>query len=125
MNTVLIVEDDAHIRRVLRTLLEHEGFAVREACDGLEGLNSVLAAVPACIVTDTMMPKMDGLKMLEGIVKQGISVPSIVVSAAVGLPGMDELKALGVVEVFGKPFSFDRLIALVAQVAGGKRRAGK
>ncbi len=118
MSLVLIVEDDAHIRRVLRTLLEHEGFEVREACDGLEGLDSVLREEPACIVTDTMMPRMDGLKMLECIAAKGLKVPSIVVSAAIGLPDLQDLQKIGVVHVFGKPFSFDQLIDLVRKVVG-------
>lgn len=119
MSIVLVVEDDAHIRQVLRTLLQHEGFDVCEACDGLDGLDSILKNKPDCVVTDTMMPKMDGLKMLECVTAKGLKVPAIVVSAAIGLPDLGELEKIGVVAVFGKPFSFDRLIERVRKVVVG------
>ena len=118
MKTVLVVEDDAHLRRVFRTLLENEGFAVVEAGDGLEGLAAVEASPPDCIVADTMMPRMDGLTMLARLKEQGRTRPTIIVSAVHELPPMDALRELGVRQVFGKPFPFDMLVAAVVKLAG-------
>ncbi len=118
MKTVLVVEDDAHLRRVFRTLLENEGFSVVEAADGVEGLAAAQAHAPACIVTDTMMPRMDGIGMLVCLAEAGGTRPTIIVSAVHKLPPMEELKALGVRQVFGKPFAFDQLLAAVVNLAG-------
>ena len=121
MKTVLVVEDDPYLRRVFKTLLENEGFTVLEAADGMEGLSAVHAHDPACIVTDTMMPRMDGLGMLAQLKARGETRPTIIVSAIHKLPPMEELKALGVEQVFGKPFAFDKLVAAVVKLAGGEK----
>ncbi len=113
MKRILIVEDDAHLRRMFRALLENEGFEVREAEDGSEGLASVLSEAPDCIITDTMMPRMDGLAMLRHLAAAHPPIPAIMVSAAFNLPDDRQLKELGVVKVFGKPFAFDRLVEAV------------
>ena len=118
VKTVLVVEDDAHLRRVFRTLLESEGFAVVEAGDGAEGLAAVEANPPDCILTDTLMPRLDGLAMLGKLREQGRTRPTIIVSAVHELPPMDALKELGVAQVFGKPFAFELLVAAVVKLAG-------
>lgn len=119
MKCVLIVEDDPHLRRVFRTLLENEGFEIHEAADGLTGLEKVRALRPRCVVTDTMMPRMDGMSMLSRMADEGLSAPVIVVSAVHELPDQDMLKRLGVVKVFGKPFPFDQLVEAVKRHSGG------
>lgn len=118
MKTVLVVEDDAHIRRVLRTLLENEGYAVAEAADGVEGLARALEAPPACLLTDTMMPRMDGLTLLQHLKARHLSIPAFLVSAASTLPPAEELEALGVLRVFAKPFDFDALLMAVRRACG-------
>ncbi len=121
MRTILVVEDDAYLRRVFKTLLENEGFAVVEAADGIEGLAAAHASNPACIVTDSMMPRMNGLGMLAQLKARGETKPAILVSAIHKLPPEEELKALGVEQVFGKPFVFEKLVAAVVKLAGGEK----
>ena len=124
MKRVLIVEDDDHLRRVLRTLMEAEGFEVEEAADGLAGLEAAGASPPDCILTDTLMPRLDGLDMLARLAKEGGGAPAILVSAVHQLPPREALVRLGVREVFGKPFAFDALVEAVRRViegAGSKR----
>ncbi len=120
MKFVLIVEDDPHLRRVFRTLLENEGFEVAEAADGLEGFQAVQARRPDCIIADAMMPRLDGLAMLVRIAALGDPPPSFVVSALHDLPSQEDLRRLGVAGVFGKPFAFDRLVEAVKGVVGKK-----
>jgi PAS domain S-box-containing protein len=64
---VLIVEDDAATRAVLRRSLEKDGWAVSEAENGRVGLERVAAAPPAVVLLDLMMPEMDGFEFLEGL----------------------------------------------------------
>lgn len=61
---VLIVEDEAPLRDVLRDKLAHENFAVLEAKDGEEGLEIALRDHPDLILLDIVMPRMDGMTML-------------------------------------------------------------
>lgn len=120
MNLVLIVEDDPHLRRVFRALLEGEGFEVTEASDGMEGLQAVAARRPDCIIADAMMPRLDGITMLTRIAALGHPPPSLVVSALHQLPSHEDLRRLGVAGVFGKPFAFDQLVEAVKAIVAGE-----
>jgi CheY-like chemotaxis protein len=118
MKTILVVEDDEHLRRVFRTLLEGEGFRVIEAADGQAGVAAARAHAPACIVTDTMMPRLDGLGMLAQLKALGCTRPTLIVSAVHELPPLEELKTYGVEQVLGKPFAFDKFVAAVVKLVG-------
>ena len=61
---VLVVDDDAGTREMLRRLLTREGWLVREAEDGAAGLDEVARSRPAVVLLDLMMPRMDGFEML-------------------------------------------------------------
>lgn len=67
--TVLIVDDDPHIREVLRYALEKEGIAVIEAGDGESGLHKALSQAPSMIVLDVMMPELSGLELCRELRK--------------------------------------------------------
>lgn len=115
---VLVVEDDPHLRRSIALILAAEGYDPSEAADGEEGLRSCRSGGWACVLTDTMMPRVDGLEMLRRLREERVSVPPVLlVSAAYTLPPGPELAALGVCEVVPKPFAIDRLIAAVRRVA--------
>jgi DNA-binding response OmpR family regulator len=62
---ILIIEDEAPLRSVLRDNLEIEGFNVHEASDGEEGLKMAMTHKPDLILLDILMPRMDGLTMMD------------------------------------------------------------
>jgi DNA-binding response OmpR family regulator len=70
-HTVLIVEDDPSLRRVLSDKLQTEGFDVIEAGDGKAGLDIALREHPSCILLDIFMPRMDGISMLAQLRSSG------------------------------------------------------
>ena len=74
---ILLVEDEAPLRRVLKDNLEDEGFEVVEASNGLDGLKMAKLRKPDLILLDLLMPKMDGMTMLEKFrtTKSGSRVP--------------------------------------------------
>ncbi len=88
---VLVVEDDQDSSELIRKALERHGVRTLTAADGLEGLNKLRESVPACIVLDLMMPRMDGFEFL---------------SAARRQPGCD---AIPVVVVTGKDLDRDEI----------------
>jgi DNA-binding response OmpR family regulator len=63
--SVLIVDDDPVVRRMLQLSFESEDFTVLTAGDGLEGLESMRANKPDVVVLDIMMPKLDGMKVMR------------------------------------------------------------
>ena len=80
---VLVVEDDASTREVIKRALERDGWAVSEADNGRRGLQSVARHVPDLIVLDLMMPEMDGFEFVAELRKSesGRKIPVVVVTA--------------------------------------------
>jgi DNA-binding response OmpR family regulator len=81
--TVLVVDDDPVILRLLEVNFEMEGFVVRTAGDGVEGLEAARAEQPDVIVSDVMMPRMNGLELCKGLKDDPAtaSIPVILLSA--------------------------------------------
>jgi DNA-binding response OmpR family regulator len=81
--SVLLIEDDAHAREVMRRILERDGWTVREAENGRTGLESIADEMPGIILLDLMMPEMDGFEFMEELRKHvdWRRVPIIVITA--------------------------------------------
>ncbi|MCB0905742.1 MAG: response regulator transcription factor [Nocardioidaceae bacterium] len=78
--SVLLVEDDARVRRVLKIALDDEGYGVREAATGAEGLQLVTSLRPDVVLLDLMLPDMDGFSVCRQI-RRTSDVPVIMVTA--------------------------------------------
>jgi CheY-like chemotaxis protein len=78
---ILVVDDDAAIRELLRFVLEEEGYEVIEAADGAEGLQRYQAAPTDLVITDLQMPGMDGLELMMALRRM---VPTPVLMAISG-----------------------------------------
>lgn len=108
---VLIVEDDAAISRVLQLELQHEGYEVDVAHDGLEGLEKALKE-PDLVILDLMLPRMDGLEVTKRL-RAKSSVPVIMLTARDRVPDRVAGLDLGADDYLTKPFSTDELLARV------------
>ena len=108
---VLVVEDDAQILRVLRLELEHEGYEVETATDGLSGLEKALKE-PDLVILDLMLPKMDGMEVCARV-RVKSRVPIIMLTAKDRIP--DRVSGLdhGADDYLTKPFAIDELLARV------------
>lgn len=80
MHSVLIVDDDPHIRAVVRFALARDGFAVSEAADGAAGLAAFRAEAPDLLILDVTMPEMDGTELCRRIRRES-DVPVIFLSS--------------------------------------------
>jgi DNA-binding response OmpR family regulator len=112
---VLIVEDDPDMREIERATLGCEGFEVRTASDGAEGLAALEAGRPCVILLDLMMPRMDGLTFLAERRRRHLAddVPVVCVSAA-GPEMVASAMRLGARECIAKPADLDTLCERVA-----------
>jgi DNA-binding response OmpR family regulator len=110
---VLIVEDDPSIMLGLRINLEAEGYAVQSAEDGERALALVRDEAPDLVILDIMLPKMNGLQVLQTLRREGHAMPIIVLSARTG--EMDKVTGLelGAEDYVAKPFSLAELLARV------------
>ena len=97
--SVLIVEDDADARKLMRRLFEKEGWTVTEAENGRVGLDAVAAQVPGLVLLDLMMPEMDGFEFIEHLRKRpdGRDLPVVVLTAK-DLTESDRQRLRGTVE---------------------------
>ena len=118
--TILIAEDDADIREVLRLYLEGEGFAVAEAADGDTALRLALSSAPDAAILDVMMPGMNGYELTRALRRQS-DIPILILSAK----SQDNDKILGLNlgadDYIAKPFN---PMEVVARVKAHLRRAG-
>lgn len=76
--SVLIIEDEKDILDVYKEYLAENGFEVDTATNGEEGLNKILAGKSAVVLLDIMMPKLDGIGVLQIVREQGGKLPSII-----------------------------------------------
>jgi len=110
---VLVVEDDASIMLGLRINLEAEGYTVLQAEDGEKGLALARAERPDLVILDVMLPKLNGLQVLQNVRRDGLAMPIIVLSARTA--EMDKVTGLelGAEDYVAKPFSLAELLARV------------
>lgn len=114
-HTILLIEDDPHLRDSVQAVLEVEGFQVVTAEHGLEGLQRLeVTESPCLIVLDLMMPVMNGWEFLETMRERPDTAqpPVVVVSAAAQL---DDVQQRFQCQVLRKPFEVDHLIAVAEQ----------
>ena len=80
MSKILVVDDDAHIRELVKIFLHNAGFDVLEAADGVEALSMLDSTKADLAVIDIMMPKMDGWKLCQEI-KASFDIPVLMLTA--------------------------------------------
>ena len=112
---ILVIDDEAMILAMLRDVLEFEGYTVLLASNGQEGLAQALEARPALIVTDLMMPLMDGHVLCRQLRADArtATIPVIGMSAAYRPVADDAFAA-----VIAKPFDIPVLLALIGEHLG-------
>lgn len=118
---LLVIEDQAELRRLLIGILEDEGYAVDAAADGVDGLAKAQSWPYDAIVLDMMLPKIDGWKLLSEL-RETHHTPVLILSARDALPdrvlGLD----LGGDDFLSKPFErvelLARMRALIRRAAG-------
>ncbi len=112
--TVLVVDDEVVVRAVVRDVLETAGYRVVEAANGAEALR--LASARFCsIITDVMMPVMDGVEMLERLRRSGNDLPVVAMTGVADDHRVASLVELGVATILTKPFDRDTLLGAVAE----------
>jgi len=122
---ILVVEDDPSIRRGLDLNLGMEGYKVRTASDGEEGLRIARTERPDILIVDLMMPKVSGLELIRELRKEDPDVPILILSAK----GQEADKvaglALGADDYVVKPFGLKELLARIDAALRRRRSKGE
>ncbi len=113
--TILLIEDYKDTRDLLSVMLQRHGYQVIEAEDGLEGLLKAGWLYPDLILMDLSLPEMDGVEVARRIHSQAklSQVPIFVVSAYLTKDVVEDVRSVGCVEVFPKPFNAETLLSRI------------
>ena len=117
---VLIVDDSKAIRQSISFVLDQNGYEVKEAEDGLDGLDKLNGVKVDLIITDVNMPNLDGIGFIKKVRERDESkfTPILVLTTESQKSIMDEGKSAGATGWIVKPFSTDKLLAAVKKVCG-------
>jgi len=119
---VLVVDDEAHIRRIVEINLKRLGCRVTLAADGVEALERVAADRPDLVVLDVMMPRMDGFETLRRLKgdPETSAIPVMMLTARSQDQDLFEGQRAGAVLYLTKPFSPQALLEGVQQALSGE-----
>ena len=120
MAQILVIDDDQIIREILITTLGEEGHTITAASDGWEGMKKFRPFVHQLVITDVVMPQIDGTDLLRVLRREVPNIPVIVVTAHATQrkePGktttLETLNELGATRVLTKPFTREALLTAV------------
>jgi DNA-binding response OmpR family regulator len=122
---ILIVDDEADLRAVLRFGLEAEGFEVVEAADGEEGLTRAREDQPQLMVLDLMLPKLDGYKVCRSLKfdERFRRMPILILSARSGEHDRQLAMSMGADAFVTKPYDMRGLVAMIREKLEQSRKA--
>ena len=122
--TVLVIDDDPVILKLLKVNFEIEGFKVLSALDGREGLAQAKGQRPNVVISDIMMPGLDGLQVLSALKDDPDTedLPVILLSARAQVADVQRGMELGADDYVTKPFDPLELIDRVNAIVAGSRR---
>ncbi len=124
---VLVVDDSLSVRRALQQLFEDNGFRVRIARDGLEALDQLKSRVPALVVVDLEMPRMNGLDLTAYLRSQDTTrgLPVVMVTSRTAETHRRLAIQAGVDEMMTKPFGDEALLNIALRLLERGRMAGE
>jgi DNA-binding NtrC family response regulator len=112
-STILVVEDEAKMRRLVELHLGEEGFLVHSAPDAESGLQLLVREKPDLVVTDLRLPGMSGLEFLQAVKRANAATPVVVMTAYGTVESAVEAMKVGASNYVTKPFSFDELVMVI------------
>ncbi len=113
MGRILIIDDERAIRRALREILEFEDFEVDEAENGKEGLEKIKSKAYDIIFCDIKMPIMDGMEVLDELIKSKIETPLIMISGHGNIDTAVQAIKKGAFDFIEKPLDLNRILVTI------------
>ncbi|MEH1940627.1 MAG: response regulator [Nostoc sp.] len=120
MAMVLIIDDAAFSRRMIRKFLQVDGYEIIEATNGREGLEMVYNHKPNCVLADLLMPDMNGFEFLKAMQDKELKIPTIIISADIQDGARNQSYSLGAVNFINKPPKESELRKAVQEVLNTK-----
>lgn len=129
MHTILLVEDEVLLREGVQEILEAHDYKVIGAADGVEALEWLEQVPVNLIVTDLVMPNMNGVEFVEKVRAKHPDLPIIVASGSPGAVmarlGIDSIHVPGATSSIMKPFKSHDIVALIQRLLAGALQSSK
>lgn len=121
METILVIDDEKRMHRILQISLEGLGYSVISASSGLEGVELAKARMPSLVITDMKMPGMSGMEVLQEIKKMDEEVPIIIMTAYGTVQSAVEAMKTGAFDYILKPFDIAEMEVIVQRALRYRR----
>lgn len=118
---ILLIDDEAHLRRNLQLLLRSEGYEVLTAVDGEEGIQRLQAEQFDLVITDVMMGKVSGFDILEYVVTHRPATPVILLTGYASRDSAQKALSMGAYEYLAKPFEIKSMLAATQKALEERR----
>jgi chemosensory pili system protein ChpA (sensor histidine kinase/response regulator) len=118
---VMVVDDSLTVRKITGRLLEREGYRVLTAKDGVDALEQMKGELPAIILVDIEMPRMDGFDLTRNVRgdPRTMEIPIVMISSRTAPKHRSRAQELGVNAFLGKPYQESELLQQIAALARG------
>ena len=119
--SVLVIDDEEIMREILETLLTREGYQVRLAASGREGVELARSTPFDAVITDVMMPEMDGLQVLDALRNFDDELPVIMITAFASMETAVSAMRKGAFDYITKPFKNDEVLVVLNNAVERRR----
>ena len=119
LGSILVIDDNEHVRQLLRDVLYMAGYQVHEAKTGEEGLKQLQSTSPCLVIVDMIMPDMDGTEVIRKLRQEYERIKIIAISGGLESKGLDVLdlaQRFGATRTVKKPFEIRSLLDTVHEV---------
>ena len=118
MAHILVIDDEVAMRTLISDALASAGYVVSQAANGREGMEKIHADSPDLIITDIVMPLLDGIELILSLWRQGCKVPLIAMTGIPpeAVPYLRIARSLGAIRTLAKPFRMPELVKVAKEV---------
>jgi CheY-like chemotaxis protein len=113
MALILIVDDALLSRNMVKKVLKSQGHSTIEAKDGEEGLDKIKENQPDFVCLDMLLPKLNGIEVLQKLKEENLSIPLVVITADTQETTKQKCLELGAITVLNKPVKADQLNEII------------
>lgn len=113
MFRILVAEDDRELRQLFRRVLENSGYEVAEAADGQEALDLLESTYIDLIISDIMMPRVDGFELVRSVRQAGMHMPVLMITARDAFQDMQRGFVSGTDDYMVKPVNVNEMVLRV------------
>ena len=116
MADILIIDDEPHIRRLIVRILNGAGHTVHEADNGRDGIELFHRAHPALVITDIVMPDMEGIEVIRELRQEAPTIPILAITGRRPALYLRLAMGLGATAVLAKPLGTAELLSMVTRL---------